>query len=166
MAGEAAAGGGADAAERGVPRDRDALPRQVGGAAEFGRRLLAMLAEAACWPALVAAVSGADGAAPADAVYRRPPPVDWLSPAAYEAEAAAEELGELGRVRGPDNERLALALCEEWLRARAAAAAEMPRGVAARGEDVELALAYRAEVVGVLEENARRAARLAAFLRV
>ena len=62
VAGEAAAGGGADAAGaayRGIATH--CLGK--GGAAEFGRRLLAMLAEATCWPALVAAVSGADGAA-------------------------------------------------------------------------------------------------------
>ena len=45
----------APTAERGVPRDRDALPLQVGGAAEFGRRLPAMLAQPRCWLALVAA---------------------------------------------------------------------------------------------------------------
>ena len=53
-----------------APTQRSAAYRGIathclggGGAAEFEGVSLAMLAEAACWPALVAAVSGADGAA-------------------------------------------------------------------------------------------------------
>ena len=104
---------------------------------------------------------GAEGSISVEACYAEPE-IDWYSAATYAADDF-DVLGELGRVRGRTNERAALGLVIEWMKRWQSDVLS-----AAPGEDTgswksfdrDLATRYRAELVGLLEENIVSTAKL------